>query len=63
MDPKVYLPLLESFEKICRGFERSEKCLQFCLMNFNINIHLKKCFSSIDWGFKFLGIVLYLFLV
>ena len=50
MDPKSYLPLLESFENIGRGYNTDT--FQYALMHYAVNIHLKNNEKSIDWGLK-----------
>lgn len=50
MDPKIYLPLLESFENIGKGY--SNDTTFYMLMNYKIQCHLNSFPSAIDWGFK-----------
>lgn len=50
MDPKSYLPLLESFECIGKGC--SNDSFQHALMHYAVNIHLKINEKSVDWGLK-----------
>ena len=50
MDPKVYLPLLESFEIIGRGYNHND--YQYALMHYTVNIYLKNNEKSINWGLQ-----------
>jgi hypothetical protein len=47
MDPKVTLPLLESFASIGRGF--GEGSPQVALMHFRANMHLQRHTQAVDW--------------
>ena len=47
MDPKAYLPLVESFEAIGRGFALNSP--HTALMHFKVNAHLKRHTRAIDW--------------
>jgi hypothetical protein len=53
MDPKAYLPLVEGFEVIARGFESASP--QYSLMRFRVNVHLKRHSQAVDAALQFLG--------
>lgn len=48
MDPKAYLPLVESFESLGRGFESSAP--QFAVMHFKVNQHLGRFTEAAKWA-------------
>ena len=50
MDPKVYLPLLESFEIIGRGYNDND--YRYALMHYTVSTHLKNDENSINWGLQ-----------
>lgn len=50
MDPKEYLPLIESFEMIGKGHD--EGSIMFNLMHFKVNLHLKRHKEAVEWGCK-----------
>jgi elongator complex protein 1 len=52
MDPKIYLPLLESFEYIGRGFDIDSR--QYYMMNYTVNNHLNKYEEMIAFASKVL---------
>lgn len=53
MDPRAYLPLVEGFEVIARGFDSAAP--QFSLMRFRVNVHLKRHTHALDAAVQFLG--------
>lgn len=48
MDPKVYLPVVESFETLGRGFESASP--QVAIMHFKVNQHLKRFLKAVEWA-------------
>ena len=56
MDPKAYLPLIEGFEALGRGFEAGSS--QVALMHFKVNHHLKRHSEAVDWAVRLLSVYL-----
>jgi hypothetical protein len=52
MDPRVYLPLVEGFELLGRGFESGSP--QVALMHFKVNVHLKRSETAVHWAIELL---------
>ena len=52
MDPKVYMPLIERFEAIGRGYHSDPKAFQYNKMHHSVHIHLKQHEAAITWGVK-----------
>ena len=52
MDPKLYLPLLESFQTI--GAQHSAESMQHSAMRFHVNVHLKRFELAVVWGMALL---------
>eukprot|EP01038_Epipyxis_sp_PR26KG_P009194 gene9194-12400_t len=48
MDPKVYLPLIERFENISKGFDI--KSIQYALMRCKVYLHLNQYSNAAQWG-------------
>lgn len=52
MDPKVYMPLIERFEAIGKGYYSNPKAFQYTKMHYCVHIHLKQHEAAVSWGAK-----------
>lgn len=52
MDPKEYLPILDSFESIAKSTDQTEVNEMYCLMRYKVYIHLSKWLPALQWGVK-----------